>query len=127
QAHGAELVDRGDQRGGATDAGDLLDHDAGGDRVGALAAVGLGDVHGVEARGVERAQRLLGEAGLTVDGLGVRGDLLLRQGADGSTQLVVEVLELEQVEIGVSRHWARSWVSGLSHRHSVPYYRASPA
>ena len=38
------------------DAGDLLDHDARGDRVGALAAVLLGDVHGVEARRV-RARR----------------------------------------------------------------------
>ena len=48
--HRAELVDRRDQRGADVDPGHLLDHDAGGDRVGTLAAVGLGDVGGVEAR-----------------------------------------------------------------------------
>ena len=61
--HRAELVHRRDQRGADVDPGDLLDHDAGGDRVGALAAVGLGDVRGVEAGGGQRLLRLDREPG----------------------------------------------------------------
>ena len=59
------------------DPGDLLDHDAGRDRVGALAAVGLGDVRGVEAGRGQRLLRLDREARVGVHLGGERRDLPL--------------------------------------------------
>ena len=49
------------------------------DRVGALAAVLLGDVHRREPGVIEDLECFLGEPGVLVDVGGVRGDLLLAQ------------------------------------------------
>src|SRR3712207_1159603 len=62
--------------------GDLLDDDAGRDRVGALPTVGLGDVGGVETGGGQRLLRLGREARVGVHLGGVRGDLPLGDVAD---------------------------------------------
>ena len=67
QAHGAELVDRGDQRAGGADAGDLFDDDADRDGVSAGTAILLGHVDGRETALVERLERLDGEAFVLVD------------------------------------------------------------
>ena len=109
QAHGAELVHSGDQRGGATDAGDFLDDDAGGDGIGALAVVSLGNVDGVEARRVESSERFLGETCVLVDVLGVRRDFLLGESADSSPQFVVLFVQCEEIEIRVSCHGNAPW------------------
>ena len=54
QRHGAELVHRRDQRGRGAGPGHLLDHDGGGERVRAGAAVLGRDVRGVEVGGPQR-------------------------------------------------------------------------
>ena len=100
--HRAELVHRRDQRGAAVDPRDLLDHDAGGDRVGALAAVGLGDVGGVEAGRRQRLLRLDGIARLGVHLGGVRRDLPLGDVADRLPDRLV--LVGQGVEPGVVTH-----------------------
>ena len=104
QAHRAQLVDRGDQRRRRADPRDLLDHDAGRHRVGALAAVLLGDVHRVEPGRVQRLQRLLREARILVDVGGVRGDLLLAEIPQHRAQLVVLLGQLEHIEDRVTSH-----------------------
>ena len=67
QRHGAELVDAGDQRRRGARAGDLLDHDAGRERVGTGAAVLLADVRCREVRGGQRIVRRLRELARLVD------------------------------------------------------------
>ena len=89
QRHRAELVHRRDQRGRDAAARDLLDDDAGRQRVGAGTVVALGQVRRMEADGLQRVVRLLGEARLLVDLGGVRGDLVVDQLADGLAQVVV--------------------------------------
>ena len=64
----------------------------------ALTAVLFGHVDGVEARRVERSQRLVGEPRLFVDVGGVRSDLLLRQGADRRPEFLVFLRQLEKIE-----------------------------
>ena len=75
------LLTAGISEDGHADAGDLLDHQHRGQRVGAGAAVLLGHVRGVEVRRQQRGGRLLGVARLLVDVGGVRRHLGLAQGA----------------------------------------------
>ncbi len=77
----AELVHRRDQGGGGADPRHLLDHDDGGQRVGARAAVRLRHVHRVQVAGDQRVQRLLREAGLLVHRGGVRARSSPRRGS----------------------------------------------
>ena len=75
--HRTELVDGRDEGGAGVGAGDLLDDDAGGERIGAHPVVLLRHVWSEEVAGHQGVVRLLGVAGLLVDRRGIRGDLVL--------------------------------------------------
>ena len=102
QAHGAELVDGGDKRGGTTDAGDFFDHDAGGHGIGALAVVGLGDVDGIETRRVECGSASSGNRASSSTAFAY-GAISFSESPRMAPQLIV-VFEFEQIEIWVARH-----------------------
>ena len=85
------------------DPGDLLDDDAGRQRVGAHPAVLLGHVRGEEVAGHEGVVRLLRVAGLLVDRRGVRGDLVLGHRPDRLADRLVVLGEPVGVEVRV-RH-----------------------
>ena len=95
----AELVDRGDQAAAHADAGDLLDHQHRGQRVGTGTAVLLGHVRRVEVGLLERLRGLLGVAALLVDLGGVRRDLGRTEVADGLADRLVLLGEREQGEL----------------------------
>ncbi|MGX1483809.1 hypothetical protein RKD45_002885 [Streptomyces griseus] len=99
----AQLVHGRDEGGGRADAGHLLDHDDGGERVGAGAAVLLRDVDRVQVGSDEGVQRLLREARLLVHRRGVRGDLRLGERTDRLAEHVVLLGRTVQVEIGRTR------------------------
>lgn len=67
------------------------------------AAVGLGDVDGVQVVGDERVEGLLREAGLFVDRGRERQDLRLGESADGLAEHVVLFGRTVQVEVGRTR------------------------
>ena len=102
--HRAELVDGRDERGRAAHPRDLLDDDAGRERVGPHTVVLLGDVRRVEVGGDEGVERLAREPALLVDLGGVGGDLALADRANGLAQRLVVLGGLEQVEVSVSGH-----------------------
>jgi hypothetical protein len=89
QRHRAELVHRRYQRRRRAGPGDFLDDDRRGDRVGTTAAVGLGDVHGLQVRLDQRLVHVPGELGGSVDLGGPRRDLVIGQGAHRLTQRLV--------------------------------------
>ena len=104
----AEPVDRGDQRRRGAEPGDLLDDQAAGQLVGALAAVLLGDRDRVEAGAGQRLAGLVGVAAELVDLGRVRRDLLLGQRTDRLAQGLVLVAEPVAVEIDVHGRGPRS-------------------
>ena len=127
QRHGAELVDGRDQRGRRAGPRDLLDHDAGGQRVGAGAAVLLGDVHRVEVGLAQRVVGLLRELALLVDLGGVRGDLVVADGSDRLAQHLVLVGQPEQVEVAHRSSLRRRRVGPTSgHLGSLPRHDPAP-
>ena len=95
QRHGAELVHRRDQRGRHAAARDLLDHDAGGQRVGPGAFVLDRQVRRVEAHGPKRVVGLAREAGVLVDRRRVRRHLVVHELAHRRAE--VRVLDRELV------------------------------
>ena len=96
----AQLVDRRDQAGRRARAGDLLDDEHGGERVGAGAAVLLRHVGCVEVRGQQRVGRLLRVAGVLVDVRGVRRDLGVADGPNGLADRLVLLGEGIEREVG---------------------------
>src|SRR5699024_6053772 len=88
----------------AADAGDLLDHDHSREGVRPLATALLRDVDRIEPRFVQRLEGLLREALIFIDILCVRGDVALREAADGFAQLLVLLWELEWFEVRVESH-----------------------
>ena len=105
----AELVHGGDQRGRGAGARDLLDHDAGRDRVGPGAAVLLGDVHGVKTRPHEGIEHVMRELGRLVDLGGPRRDLVVRELSNRRANHVLLVGELVRVEVRITdTHGANS-------------------
>ncbi len=89
QRHGAQLVHRRDERGRRAGPGHLLDHDRGGDRVGPRAAVGLGDVHGLQVGLDQSLVDVPGELAGPVDLGGPGSDLVVGQGADRLAERLV--------------------------------------
>ena len=87
---------RGDgDRDGRVDARQLLDRDRVGQRVGAAAAVLLGDRHAHQPELGELGDELVREALLAVELLGDRRDLLERELTDGVAKELVLRLEVE--------------------------------
>ena len=99
QRHRAQLVHRRDQRRRGAGPGDLLDDDRRGDRVGAGAAISLGDVHGLEVRLDQRLVHVPGELGGAVDLGGPGRDLVIGQGAHGLAQRLVLLRQGKRREI----------------------------
>ena len=89
QTHGAELVHGRNQGRRAATAGSLLHHDASGHAVGALTAVGLGDVDSVEAGLVEGVEGFLRESLPLAAVSCVRDDVAFSQRANRGAQFLV--------------------------------------
>ena len=84
-------------------AGDLLDHDARRDRVGARTAVLLRDVHGVEPGPHQRVEHVVGELGGLVDLGRSRRDLVVGElPGPPARSMPVLVGEPVLVEIGIA-------------------------
>ncbi len=109
----AQAVDRRDERRGGADPGHLLDHQAAGQLVGALAAVLLRNDDRVEAGPGQRVGGLGRIATLLVDVGGVRRDLLLGQRAHRLAQRLVLVAEPVGVEVGVHDQSSLEWSAGV--------------
>ena len=99
QRHRAQLVHRRDQRRRGARPGDLLDHDRGGDRVRARAAVGLGDVHRGEVVLGQRLEHVPGELRGLVHLGGPRRDLVVGQVTDGLTERFMLLGERESRKV----------------------------